>query len=193
MFTEKVAAIHGRAKRLQTLSLLFLASNWVGLVAGFLTQDGNNSNLGFLLYLFIIPVGIASLVYVSQWTKSLMETSRLIQPEGFGYRQGWSFWAWVTPIMSFWVPKRLVDNTYFIFRDYIGAERTLNTGKWWGYFVANALVGLIQSPGEGASSLNFFFSFISTIFLTLAYPLWNTVVTEVTAAQVEALEKLELA
>ena len=193
MFTEKVALIQGRAKRLQTLSLLFLASSWAGLASEFLSQDGNSPSIAVLLALFIIPVGITSLVFVSQWTKSLMETSRLIQPEGFGYRQGWSFWAWVTPVMSFWVPKRLVDNTYFIFRDYIGAERTLNTGRWWGYFVANALVGLIQSPGEGAFSFNIFFSLISTICLTVAYPLWNTVVTEVTAAQVEALEKLELA
>ena len=193
MFTERIAAIHNRGNRLQTLSLLFLASNWVGLAAEFLTQGGNNLNIAFLLYLFILPVGITSLVYVSQWTKSLMETSRIIQPEGFGYRQGWSFWAWVTPVMSFWVPKRLVDNTYFIFRDYIGAEKTLNMSKWWGYFVANALVGLISFPGEGNFSFNIFFSLISTILLTVAYPLWITVVKDVTAAQVEALEKLELA
>jgi hypothetical protein len=193
MFTERIALIQGRAKTLQTLSTVFLLSNWLGLTADFLTQDGNSSFIAIVFYIVAIPVGVTSLIYVSQWTKSLMETSRQIQPEGFGYRQGWSFWAWVTPVMSFWVPKRLVDNTYLIFRTYVGAERTLNTSKWWTYFVANALVGLIAFPGEGAFAINFFFALISTLFLTAAYPLWKQVVTEVTAAQVEALEKLELA
>jgi hypothetical protein len=193
MFTERIALIQGRAKTLQTLSTVFLLSNWLGLAADFLTQDGNSSFVAIIFYIVAIPVGVTSLIYVSQWTKSLMETSRQIQPEGFGYRQGWSFWAWVTPVMSFWVPKRLVDNTYFIFRTYVGAERTLNTSKWWTYFVANALVGLIAFPGEGSFAINFFFALVSTLFLTAAYPLWNQVVTEVTAAQVEALEKLELA
>jgi Na+-translocating ferredoxin:NAD+ oxidoreductase RnfG subunit len=54
-------------------------------------------------------------------------------------------------------------------------------------------VGLIAFPGEGAFAFNFLFALISTLFLTAAYPLWKQVVTEVTAAQVEALEKLELA
>lgn len=193
MFTERIAVIQGRAKVLHTLALLFLASNWLGLAGDFLTQNGEVSYLAVLLYLITIPVGIASLLFVSQWTKSLMETSRLIQPEGFGYRQGWSFWAWVTPVMSFWVPKRLVDNTYLIFRDYVGVEKTLNVSKWWGYFVASSIVGLISSPSEGAFAFNYFFALISTVLLTLAFPLWKEVVTEVTAAQVEALEKLELA
>lgn len=193
MFTEKIALIQGRAKTLQMLSGLYLASGWLGLVGDFLTQDGSASFIAILFYLFTIPVGIASLIFVSQWVKSLMETSRLIQPEGFGYRQGWAFWAWVTPVMSFWVPKRLVDNTYFIFRDYIGGEKTLNTSKWWGYFIANSLVGLISVRSDGSFLFNAFFSIISNVFLTMAYPLWKAVITDVTAAQVEALEKLELA
>ena len=54
-------------------------------------------------------------------------------------------------------------------------------------------MGWISVPGEGSFAFNFFVALVSTLFLTAAYPLWNQVVTEVTAAQVEALEKLELA
>ena len=183
-----------RSKKVILWSGLYLLGSFISLqrisISG--TDFTEFHPIDVLVY-FSVAVSIPNCFFLWEWVKSLIITSRSIQPEGFGYRDGWAFWGWITPVFSWWVPKRLIDNTSLIFAIYTGRDRLISTTKWWAIFVSSSIIGILGfNIGSQQNAFGTIASIISTVLLALAFPLWKKVVEETSLAHQAALVKLSL-
>ncbi len=192
MFHPAIDGAEKNARHLINFSLLFLLSSWAVALVAFVDVPENELSWVALVQLASLPINIALLVYGTIWVKGLMVTSRFIQPEGFGYRQGWSFWGWITPIAQWWIPKRLVDYTTAIFDEFVVNSPLRKTAQWWALWVSisvldliGALIGLFDRDTSNAIGI------LSVIALTYSFPIWRTVVENATESQSSAIKKLE--
>ncbi len=202
MINPAIIKADKRAHRLINFSLLYLLSTWIAAIVVFF--DVNKGKIGedlasteitwvVLVQVALSPFFIAIIVFGTLWLRGLILTSRSIQPEGFGYRQGWAFWGWVTPLAQWWIPKRLIDNTTAIFDEFVGNKVLRNTTRWWTLWVLSSVISLIAGPMEYFSQdLVNIFGVVSVAVMTLSFPLWRNVIEESTAAQREAITKLEV-
>lgn len=201
MFHPAIDNADKNARRLVNFSLLYLLATWVVAITSFFDvprgKFGEAVNSTEITWVTMVqtaafPIGIALLVFGTIWVKGLIVTSRFIQPEGFGYRQGWSFWGWVTPIAQLWIPKRLIDYTTAIFDEFVGVTAERKTRNWWTLWIlvfgCNFLGSLSGFISEDLTNL---FGVLGAAVMTLAFPLWRTVVENTTASQQEAIKKLE--
>jgi hypothetical protein len=180
-----------RSKNLITWSCIYLATSWLVVVSGFLNSDPNKFVITDLLVIVLIPVSIVTFVVNFRWVRSLIITARQIQPEGIGYRQGWAFWSWVTPIAAFFIPRRLITRPFESFAGFTGRSNILATNLWWGFFIASGVMdNLSFRAGLGTSELVPFFDLLSAIFLTIAFPQWKVIIETVTSAQAASVEQL---
>jgi hypothetical protein len=180
-----------RGKTLILWSALYLGASWLSVIAGLINPGMPVLMITDILTIFIIPAGICVLIFLSLWVRSLIITARYIQPAGIGYRQGWAFWSWFTPIACFWIPRRLITRPFDCFAWFTGRSNFLPTNLWWGLFVASQAVGYFSIR----VSINFpevanIFDIISAIILTIAFPQWKKIVEAVTAAQGAAVERI---
>lgn len=178
-----------RSKRVILWSGIYLAASWFNALFTTNPTDPEKIRTSDLLGLISTPFMIAASIIVWLWVRSLIITSRVIQPEGFGYRQGWAFWGWVAPVFSWWVPKRLIDNTYLIFSEFSNRAQNQSTKRWWTFFVLQSVIQTFGFVG-GSSSIYRGISIASAILLTLAYKPWIRVVEETSLAHQAALKKL---
>ena len=180
-----------RGKTLILWSALYLGASWLSVIAGLINPGMPELMITDILTIFLIPAGLCALIFVSLWVRSLVITARYIQPAGIGYRQGWAFWSWVTPIASLWIPRRLIMRSFECFAWFTGRSNFLPTNLWWGLFVATQVADTFSFR----ASLSFpevaiIFDFISAIILTIAFPQWKKIVETVTAAQGAAVERI---
>jgi hypothetical protein len=182
-----------RARTLILWSALHLGASWLGTMASFINPDPNKFMITDLLTILILPSVICAFIFCSQWVRSLIVTARYIQPAGIGYRQGWAFWSWLTPIASFWIPRRLITRPFECFAWFVGRPNSLQTNLWWIFFVASQIISsfsvcaALATPGLELVAV---LDLISTILLTIAFPQWKKIVETVTAAQDKAVEKI---
>lgn len=136
-------------------------------------------------------LAIIGLIFLWQWTDSLYITARAIQPEGFGYRKGWTFWGWVIPIANLWIPKRIIDNTYKIMTGSIGEPQSLKSRTWWALWIGASVISIFGFNGQAEiTSVQRSAALISALLLTWAYSHWITIVKTVTKAQLDAVAKV---
>ena len=180
-----------RSKTLILWSALYLGALWIGALAGFVNPDATNFTIADLIIaLFLLPM-ICAFIFCVQWVRSLIITARYIQPNGIGYRQGWAFWSWLTPIVSFWIPRRLITRPFDCFAWFNGSSNSLQTNLWWGFFVGSQVVSNVSiSAAFALPGLVEVLDLISTILLTIAFPQWKKIVETVTAAQEAAVERM---
>jgi hypothetical protein len=180
-----------RSKNLITWSGIYLATCWLIVVTGFINSDPNVFVITDLFVILAIPVFITTFIINFLWVRSLIISARQIQPAGIGYRQGWAFWSWVTPIASFWIPRRLITRPFECFAWFTGRSNILVTNMWWGFFVAS----LVMDNFSFRAGINFpeavpFFDLLGAIFLTIAFPQWKTIIETVTSAQAASMERM---
>lgn len=202
MINPAIIKADKRAHRLINFSLLYLLSTWIVAIVVFFDVDrgtvggelaSTEITWVILVQAALFPFFIAIIVFGTLWLRGLILTSRSIQPEGFGYRQGWAFWGWVTPLAQWWIPKRLIDNTTAIFDEFVGNNVLRNTSRWWTLWVLSSVISLIAGPmGYISQDLVNIFGVASVAVMTLSFPLWRDVIEESTAAQREAITKLEV-
>jgi hypothetical protein len=179
-----------RSKNVILWSALYLGASWLSSIASFINMDANKFMITDLLTILIIPTLIGAFVFNFQWVRSLMITARHIHPTGIGYRQGWAFWSWVTPIAFFWIPRRLITRSFDCFASFIGRPNSLQTNVWWGFFLGSIVVGNFSVRAAFTMpELVAVLDLISTILLTIAFPQWRRVVETVTATQALAVEQ----
>lgn len=201
MINPAIAAAEKNARRLINFSLIHLVGTWIAAVIVFF--DVERGKIGgeltsteitwvTLVQTSLLPFYIAVLVFGTLWVRAMMRTSRSIQPEGFGYRQGWSFWGWVTPIAQWWIPKRLIDHTTSIFDEFVGVSVERKSGRWWALWVLASVTSLIGSTlGFASENLLNISGVVSAAVMTLAFPLWRDVVENSSASHRAAITKLE--
>lgn len=181
-----------RGKSVITWSAIYLATSWLSIVSLLLNPNSDVLKISDLL---VIPLFVAmptAFILTWRWLRSLVISAKLIDPSAIGYRNGWAFWGWVTPIASWWIPRRLLDRSHGLFTNYSGVENTLRLGVWWGLFVAAGIIdnlSLRASLAGNADGVVVYLDIISAILLTIAFPKWKRVVQTVSDSQRKAISK----
>ena len=180
-----------RAKNVITWSAIYLVASWLSVLAEILNPNSDDLKITDLLYFFAVPAIITSIVFTWHWLRSVVISAQSIDPKGIGYRQGWAFWGWVTPLAAWWIPRRLVDRSQTVFTTYLGEVNSLHLGVWWGFWVASGIVdtqSLRASIAESEGAV--YLSILSAILLTIAFPKWKLIVETVSKNQSNVLAKV---
>jgi len=181
-----------RGKSVITWSAIYLIASWLSITADLLNPNSDTLKISDLLYLPIIPAIIVTFFLTWRWLRSVVISAKLIDSDAIGYRQGWAFWGWVTPIALFWIPRRLVERSQQVFTSYLGQEYTLKLSAWWGLFIANLIIGNLSFRAyiAGAEGL-VYVDIINAIILTIAFPKWKLIVETVTNTQQNVISKAQ--
>jgi hypothetical protein len=179
-----------RSKSVITWSAIYLATTWLSIIANILNPNPDVFKVTDLLYILVAPAIIVAFVLSWRWLRSIVISAKLIDSTAIGYRQGWAFWGWVTPIASFWIPRRLVEGSQRVFSAYLGEEYTLRLNAWWALFVANSIIGNLTFRAfmSGAEGL-VYVDIVNAILLTIAFPKWKLIVETVSNSQQNAISK----
>ena len=181
-----------RAKKVITWSAIYLVASWLSVLAEILNPNSDDLKITDLLYFFAVPAIIISIVLTWHWLRSVVISAQSIDPKGIGYRQGWAFWGWVTPLAAWWVPRTLVDRSQKVFTSYLGEVNSLQVGVWWGFWVASGIVDTLNVGATMAESENaVYLSILSAILLTIAFPKWKSIVETVSQNQRNVLAKVQ--
>lgn len=177
-----------RARRVIAVSVTYWIVTLAAAIAGIFSRDDAEVTAGDLISLLFVPVTLAAWLQTWAWLRPVVAAARPLDPQTFQYRAGWALWGWVTPIAAFWIPRRLLDRSHQLLSRTSGHVGTLATSVWWGLFVAvNVLdwlsmrLAATELPGWWVVDL------VSAGLLTIALPLWLTVVRELTACHASYL------
>jgi hypothetical protein len=182
-----------RGKTLILWSALYLGASWLSTMASFINPGADRFMITDLLTILILPSVICAFIFCFLWVRSLIITARYIQPVGIGYRQGWAFWSWLTPIASYWIPRRLITRPFECFAWFTGKSNSLQTNLWWGFFLGSQIVSYFSIRAALTPTglyLVAVLDLVSTVLLTIAFPQWKKIVETVTAAQGAAVERI---
>ena len=181
-----------RGKSVITWSAIYLIASWLSITADLLNPNSDTLKISDLLYLPIIPAIIVTFFLTWRWLRSVVISAKLIDSVAIGYRQGWAFWGWVTPIALFWIPRRLVERSQQVFTSYLGQEYTLKLSAWWGLFIANLIIGNLSFRAyiNGAEGL-VYVDIVNAIILTIAFPKWKLIVETVSNTQRNVISKAQ--
>ena len=181
-----------RGKSVITWSAVYLIAAWLSITADLLNPDSNTLMISDLLYLPIFPALIGAFFLTWRWLRSLVLSAKVIDPVAIGYRHGWAFWGWFTPIVWFWIPRRLLDRSQGVFTSYSRVENSLRLGPWWGLFIASSLVDYISFRAFAAGAENLvYLDIVGAILLTIAYPKWKLIVETLSNSQQNAITKFQ--
>jgi hypothetical protein len=179
-----------RSKSVITWSAIYLGTAWLSILGEFLNPDNDVLKISDLLYLPVLPAQIVAFILTWRWLRSIVISAKLIDADAIGYRQGWAFWGWLTPIAFFWIPRRLVERSQRVFTSYLGGEYTLQLGGWWGLFIASSMIdnASLRASLSGAEGL-VYINIVSAILLTIAFPKWKLIVETVSNSQQNVISK----
>ena len=181
-----------RGKSVITCSAIFLVTTWLSIMADILNPNADIFKITDLLYFPVVPALITTYILTWRWLRSVVISAKLIDSVAIGYRQGWAFWGWVTPIALFWIPRRLVERSQQVFTSYLGQEYTLKLSAWWGLFIANLIISELSFRAyiAGAEGL-VYVDIVSAILLTIAFPKWKLIVETVSNTQRNVISKAQ--
>jgi hypothetical protein len=97
---------------------------------------------GLLNVLPALPTWIVG----SLWLSRARANAVLIAPDRVRLSAVWAWLGWVVPVVCFWFPKLLVDDSWRITSSVaaVGARgRYRGTGLWWGLWIAYGLLGTV--------------------------------------------------
>jgi hypothetical protein len=181
-----------RGKSVITWSAIFLVTTWLSIMADILNPNADTFKITDLLYFPEVPALITTYILTWRWLRSVVISAKLIDSDAIGYRQGWAFWGWVTPIAFLWIPRRLVERSQQVFTSYLGQEYTLKLTAWWGLFVATIIIDnfSFRASFTGAEGL-VYVDIVSAILFTIAFPKWKLIVETVSNTQQNVISKAQ--
>jgi hypothetical protein len=103
---------------------------------------------GSLSFLLLLPTWIVG----SLWLSRARENAVLIAPDRVRLSAVWAWLGWLVPIVFFWFPKQIVDDSWQITSSAaaVGQRgRYRDTNLWWGLWIAYIVAGKLA----GNSSL----------------------------------------
>ncbi len=168
--------------KLKYSSLTYLVFSWLVAISTALINVSVN-DISFYLYeisLYIqFPIMLISLFFTWQWLKKLYTFSKDVDKDkSLTYRTGWSFWGWIVPIAFFWIPRRMIDQSFSVLgRD---KKNTLEsvTKNWNSLWVISILVSNLSFRAfeNDLFSVDLILVIIESVLLTFAYPMWIKII-----------------
>lgn len=158
-----------------------------------------------LLFVVMVPLWIVG----SLWTHRAYSNARALVPANMHRSAVWCWLGWVVPIVSYWFPKQIVDDSWQTTAHHLppGSKgRRRSTALWWGLWVAFIVVngftlrfGLFASASSsptGVAPANVHqgvrpgVEALLAVLAVAAYAAWVPVVVGVSRAQEELKARL---
>ncbi|WP_372411405.1 DUF4328 domain-containing protein [Streptomyces luteireticuli] len=89
---------------------------------------------------------LASAVVFVIWFRRVRINAEVFRPDGHRMRRGWAVWAWITPAVCLWFPKKMANDVWAASLPYgpdgspRRAPRTV-MNWWWGLWIATLVLG----------------------------------------------------
>ena len=124
---------------------------------------------------------IWSLITTSRLLTRVYDNEASVDPSAMRLKRGWVIWGWVVPVVSFWFPKRIVDDLLNA-----KAKRTnqanpfvKGTGTWWAtwisYILLNDLSAFNTITGNSAR-IQPTYEIAAACMLTASYMVWTKII-----------------
>ena len=174
----------GRGARLVRWGIIFLIASWVSC---FLTPMNHSEELKIidLLWIPIYSIYLTTFFINWKWIKRLVLSAKLIEPTSIKYRIGWSFWGWITPIAGLWIPISLIRDSNHVFNRSNNYEFDFDLIRWWSCWITSWVISWVAFflwlffDAESYWIPEFILNTISTWILTIAFPIWQSIVFRV--------------
>ncbi len=144
-------------------------------------------------------VSVATWIVGALWLLRAWQNAAMIARDQMRRSQVWTFLGWIVPIVNFWFPKQIVDDTWRITAGALGdrgspRSRYRPTGLWWGLWLVYSLLsnitarssfnlgGSAPDPHQGVRPG---LEAAVAIAGIVAYAVWIKVVLGLTRAQTE--------
>jgi hypothetical protein len=168
--------------QLKYSSFAYLILSWLVAISTALINV-SLSNISLFLYEISLytqfPIILISLYFTWQWLKKLYTFSKDVDKnKSLTYRTGWSFWGWIVPIAFFWIPRKMIDQSFSV----LGRtkENTLEsiTKNWNTLWVISILVSNLsfRAFANDLFSVDLILVVIESVLLTFAYPMWIKII-----------------
>ncbi len=146
------------------------------------------------LFVVVLPIWIVGSLWIS---RAHANASALARPH-LRRSAVWCWLAWIVPVVSWWFPKQLVDDTWRITAHQLppgSSGRYQPTGWWWGLWVAASLfLGSEDRQGVWVSAgtlpdrhpgVHPVIDVVAAVLAIAAYAFWIPVVLGLSRAQEE--------
>jgi hypothetical protein len=103
-----------------------------------------------------------------------------INPNSMRLTRGWVTWSWIVPVVSFWFPKRIVDDLLAskFKRSRAGAVIFRVTGTWWVTWISYVLLNDITTINTilgNATRIQPTYEIAAACMLTASYTVWTKI------------------
>lgn len=112
-----------------------IAGDWVSQAEAVAVDEF--SSVGFRISLVVsVATGVVFLV----WFWRLRFNAGLLAPSLQRQAQGWAFWGWIVPVVSFWFPLQIARDAVRSAPAQPQSRRALTlVGWWWGLWLASTV------------------------------------------------------
>ncbi len=101
-------------------------------------------------------------------------------PESIRLKKGWVTWGWLVPIVSFWYPKRIVDDLLNAKAKRTGKVNPIGkaSGTWWATWISFVLIndlGALNAITGVADPIQPAYELAAAAMLTASYLGWTKI------------------
>jgi hypothetical protein len=124
---------------------------------------------------------VTQLGVTGTWLIRVQRNAKELWPQGVDHAAAWAYAGWLVPILSLFMPKLIVDQSWRVTADAIDDESSAGSTSWWwaGWLVFSFLGGLDSRMGSIHPRLEVVVAVVSSAALLA----WTRVVRAVTATQ----------
>lgn len=104
-----------------------------------------------------------------------------VNPGSMRLKKGWVTWGWLIPIVSFWFPKRIVDDLVAARANRTGTPNPIGkaSGTWWATWISFVLIndlGAFNAIIGAADPIQPTYELAAAAMLTASYLTWTKII-----------------
>lgn len=133
-------------------------------------------NLTILIFIF----SIWSYIATNRLLKFAYDRETQVNPSAVRLKSVWIYLGWITPIVSFWFPKRIVDDLVEAKSKRTGEANPIgkNSMTWWTTWVSHDLINALGFAGVALGTTTRIeptYQLAAAAMLTASYLVWTKI------------------
>jgi len=142
---------------------------------------------------FSIAITIAliwSWISTTRYLNGIYDREIESNPDSMRLTRGWVTWSWIVPIVSFWYPKRVIDDLLASKskRNPSSAAFVKATGTWWATWISYVLLNDLTTVNAilgNASRIQPTYEIAAACMLTASFTVWTKIVRTLAGEQLD--------
>ena len=133
-------------------------------------------NLTILIFIF----SVWSYIATTRFLKFAYDRETQVNPNAVRLKSIWIYLGWITPIVSFWFPKRIVDDLVDAKSKRAGEANPIgkNSMTWWTTWVSHDLINALGFAGVALGTTTRIeptYQLAAAAMLTASYLVWTKI------------------